>query len=141
LILYLDTSSLVKLYVEETGSSEIERLAEEASLICTSVIAYAEARSALARLHRGGSLSTENHSLAKAALDRDWASYLGVELPREVWRLAGDLAEVHGLRGFDSLHLASFLHLEIVDLGEPVEFSSFDDRLNAAAQAETRRAR
>jgi hypothetical protein len=49
LILYLDTSSLVKLYVEEDGSPEVERLAIEASLVCTSVIAYAEARSAFAQ--------------------------------------------------------------------------------------------
>jgi hypothetical protein len=86
LILYLDTSSLVKLYVEETGSPEVEGLADKASLLCTSVIAYPEARSALARLHRGG-----------------------------------------------AFHLASFLHLQNAELGDPIHFSSFDDRLNAAA--------
>jgi hypothetical protein len=39
LILYLDTSSLIKLYVEENGSSEIESLVGQASLVCTSVVA------------------------------------------------------------------------------------------------------
>lgn len=48
LIVYLDTSSLIKLYIEESGSAEVERLVEKASLVCTSVIAYPEARSALA---------------------------------------------------------------------------------------------
>lgn len=46
MILYLDTSSLIKLYVEEDGSSEIESLVEQATLVCTSVVAYPEARSA-----------------------------------------------------------------------------------------------
>jgi predicted nucleic acid-binding protein len=136
LILYLDTSSLIKLYVEENGSADVERLVVEASLGCTSVIAYAEARSALARLCREGSLTAQEHALAKSDLDRDWPHYLSMDVTATVWRSAGDLAEKHALRGFDSLHLASFLYLAGANLGEPVQFSSFDDRLNGAAKAE-----
>jgi uncharacterized protein len=136
LIVYLDTSSLVKLYIQENESPEVERLMIEASLVCTSVIAYAEARSAMARLCREGSLTAEEHSAAKVDLDRDWPHYLAVDVTPEVWRTAGDLAEKHALRGFDSLHLASFLHLSRVDLREPVQFSSFDGRLNSAAHDE-----
>jgi uncharacterized protein len=136
LILYLDTSSLIKLYVEETGSREVESLVNGASLVCTSVVAYPEARSALARLCREGALTHEEHSLAKADLDEDWPHYLAVEVTPTVWRAAGDLVEKHALRGFDGLHLASFLYLAGVGLGEPVRFSSFDDRLNDAARAE-----
>lgn len=137
MILYLDTSSLIKLYVEESGSAEVESLVGRASLVCTSVIAYAEARSALARLCREGALSAEEHSLAKADLEEDWPCYLALEVTPTVWRAAGGLAEKHALRGFDSLHLASFLFLAGEDLGERVQFSSFDDRLNGAARAET----
>ena len=140
MILYLDTSSLIKLYVEESNSREIELLVAEASLVVTSVVAYAEARSALARLGREGALTSEEHAVAKADLERDWPRYLALEVTPEVWHDAGDLAEKHALRGFDSLHLASFLHLASTDFGEPVRFSSFDDRLNRAAQAETERA-
>jgi len=137
LILYLDSSSLVKLYVEETGSADVERLAERASLACTSVISYAEARSAFARLHREGSLTTQEHSLAKADLVRDWPRYLFLDVVPAVWQSAGDLAEKHALRGFDSIHLASFLYLANANLGEPIQFSSFDNRLIGAAKAET----
>jgi predicted nucleic acid-binding protein len=137
LILYLDTSSLIKLYFEESGSAEVERLVAEATLSCTSVVAYAEARSALARLCREGGLSSAEHTLAKADLDRDWPHFLSLEVISAVWRTAGDLAEKHALRGFDSLHLASFLYLAAAGLGEPMQFSSFDDRLNGAARAET----
>lgn len=135
MILYLDTSSLVKLYVEESGTEETERLVDGALLVCTSVVAYAEARSALARLRRECKLSEEEHELAKADLDEDWPRYLAIEVTREIWKAAGDLAEKHALRGFDSLHLASFLHLAHAGLGEPSQFSSFDDRLNNAANA------
>lgn len=136
MILYLDTSSLIKLYVEENGTPEIERLVSEASLVCTSVVAYAEARSALARLCREGALSSEEHSLSKTDLDQDWPRYLILDVTPDVGQAAGDLAEAHALRGFDSLHLASFLHLAQADFGEPVLFSSFDNRLNSAAQLE-----
>jgi len=137
LILYLDTSSLVKLYVEESGTPETERLVDEALLVCTSVVAYAEARSALARLRREQKLSEEEHEFAKADLDEDWPRYLALDVTREVWHAAGNLAERHALRGFDSIHLASLLHLTHTDLGEPVQFSSFDDHLNGAVRAET----
>jgi uncharacterized protein len=135
LILYLDTSSLIKLYVEESGSRDIEDLVAEASLVCTSVVTYPEARSALARLCREGNLTPEEHALSKANLEEDWPDYLALEVTPEVWRAAGNLAEKHALRGFDSLHLASFLHLTGADLGETVLFSSFDGRLNDAADA------
>jgi predicted nucleic acid-binding protein len=136
LILYLDTSSLIKLYVEESGSSEVEKLVEGASLVCTSVVAYPEARSALARLCREGALTAEEHALTKADLQEDWPRYLALEVTSAAWRSAGDLAEKHALRGFDSLHLASYLFLAGEGLGENIQFSSFDDRLNGAARAE-----
>jgi predicted nucleic acid-binding protein len=139
LILYLDTSSLVKLYVEESGTPETERLVDGASLVCTSVIAYAEARSALARLRRERKLSEEEHESAKTDLDEDWPRYLAIEVTREVWKVAGGLAEKHALRGFDSIHLASFLHLANTELGEPAQLFSFDDRLSGAEHAEAER--
>ena len=46
--LYLDTSSLVKLYVSETGSDAIRQLVAGATVVATSVVAYVETRAALA---------------------------------------------------------------------------------------------
>lgn len=136
MILCLDTSSLIKLYVEEPGTPEVYLQVAAASLVCTSVVAYAEARSALARLCREGSLSPEEHARTKSDLDKDLQHYFMVDVTADVWRAAGDLAEAHALRGFDSIHLASFLHLIRTDLGEPVQFSSFDDRLRQASRRE-----
>ena len=132
MILYLDTSSLIKLYVTEEGSPEVRQLSEEASLLATSVVAYPETRSALARLRREGSLSPSQHERVSASFERDWSSYLAVDVSERIWRRAGDLAEAHALRGFDSLHLASFLFLAATGLDD-VRFSSFDNRLNEAA--------
>jgi predicted nucleic acid-binding protein len=135
LILYLDSSSPIKLYVTEQGSDEVRRLVEEFSMLAASVVAYPEARSALSRLRREGNLTRTGYEVAKAELERDWASYLTLEVTESVWRLAGDLTEKHGLRGLDSIHLATFLLLDARHQ-EKVQFSSYDGRLRAAARAE-----
>ena len=110
MILYLDTSSLIKLYVEESGSRDVESLVAEASFICTSVIAYPEARSALARLSREGNLTAEEHALSKANLEEDWPGYFVLEVTADIWRAAGDLTEKYALRGFDSSTVSTSHH-------------------------------
>lgn len=135
MILYLDTSSLVKLYVEEAGSAEVRDLVERASVVATSVVAFAEARSAFARLAREETLADEQVARVRAAFISDWESFLKVRVLRRVYESAGRLAEEHALRGFDALHLASFLEIWSRDPGEEIEFSAFDERLDAAAVA------
>ena len=136
MILYLDTSSLVKLYVSEDGSQKVRRLVGEADVVATSVVAFAEARSAFARLAREGNLTSENLASVRGAFLRDWESLLKVRVLKRVYELAGALTEKHVLRGFDALHLASFLEVSAQAEGEDVKFSAFDDRLNTAVTAE-----
>jgi uncharacterized protein len=61
MILYLDTSSLIKIYVDEPGSEIVRRLLGQASIVSTSVIAYPESRTALGRLRREGTLTLLDH--------------------------------------------------------------------------------
>ena len=137
--LYLDTSSLVKLYVEETGSDLVSRLAAEAVVVVTSAVAYPESRAAFARLRREGALSPRAFSTVKRAFDLRWPQYLSLAATDSLCRSAGELAETYGLRGFDSVHLASYA--EVVRRAGPgdVAFSSFDERLNQAARKLARR--
>ncbi|MDL2718208.1 MAG: type II toxin-antitoxin system VapC family toxin [Acidobacteriota bacterium] len=136
MIVYLDTSSLVKLYVEEKGSRLVRDLVERAELVATSVVTYAEARAAFARQRREGGLTLTGFRQAKQDFDQDWPRYLAVEVNETVYRRAGDLAEKHHLRGFDSLHLAAYLSLCEENVRQ-VRFSSFDKSLNRAARKET----
>jgi uncharacterized protein len=138
LISYLDTSSLVKLYVLEDGTQEVRSLIADSSVVATSAIAYAEARAAFARRAREGSLSRREHGRAKADLESDWSLFLSLEVTAPIARHAGDLAERHALRGFDALHLATYLALVARMAGERHRFSCFDARLSAAAGTEAR---
>jgi predicted nucleic acid-binding protein len=131
-IAYLDTSALVKLYVSEDGSRSARAQVRRAEALATSVVAYAEARSAFARLLRSGRTSSRHHARRLRRLNQDWDDYVRIELTPELVREAGDLAELHGLRGFDSIHLASGLWLKERAATELV-FVAYDRRLHAAA--------
>ena len=136
--LYLDTSSLVRLYVTEAGSALVRRLVGEANVVATSVVAYAETRAALARLRREGALTASKAAAAKREFEEQWPAYLTLEATDVLCRAAGELAEKHGLRGFDSIHLASFAEVARRAGTADTRFSSFDDRLNQAARKVTR---
>jgi predicted nucleic acid-binding protein len=135
MILYLDTSALVKLYVRERGSRETQARLKAASLVATSRVAYPEARAALARRRRENGLTRSALSRAVAALSRDFSHIIVVELSDKVARSAGDLADRQALRGLDAIHLASALEARELT-GATTEFLCFDDRLGAAALAE-----
>jgi predicted nucleic acid-binding protein len=134
-ILHLDTSSLIKLYVAEAGSEEVRNLVDRASVVSTSVVAFAEARSAFARLHREGTLTPEQLASVRNGFLRDRDSFLKIRVLKRVYERAGELTEEYALRGFDAIHLASFLEVLGQADGEEVEFSAFGARLEGAARA------
>ena len=132
MILYLETSNLVKLYVQEEDSGDVARLVSDAEAVATSIIAYAEARAAFARKLREKGITEQDHARIKKDLDSDWENLFVIKLTAAFVRSAGDLAEKRSLRGFDALHLASALELQkAVPL--PVLFSSSDARLRESA--------
>ena len=131
MILYLDTSSLVKLYVEETGSSEVVEQVRGAAVAATSLVAYAEARAAFARRFRENAFSHEQFSRLKEFFATDWSCFFILGVTKELVLKAGDLAEKHSLRGFDAIHLASALTLR-QETSAPIRFSCFDEKLETA---------
>ncbi|MCK4410774.1 type II toxin-antitoxin system VapC family toxin, partial [Candidatus Bipolaricaulota bacterium] len=134
MILYLDTSALVKLYIEEAGSQEVKAMAKRARIVSSSRVAYVEARAGIARKHREGELSKEEYAQLIKDLKQDWDNYFIVEVSESVAKLGGELTGKHPLRGFDAIHLASALLLRNRTRLE-VSFSCFDEGLKAAAEA------
>jgi predicted nucleic acid-binding protein len=131
--LYGDSSALFKLYVTEAGTERVQRLVSDASTIVTSEVAFVEICAAFARLRRERRLTPSSARQAKLQLEEDWPSFVTVPLEPRLLTIAAALAETHGLRALDSIHLASFQQiLERTD--DEIEFSSFDDRLNRAAK-------
>jgi predicted nucleic acid-binding protein len=136
---YLDTSSAIKLYISEAGSDEVRRLVRDATIVATSAVTYAETRAALARLRRERALTVAKFRSARREFEDQWPSFVKLDATDALCRTAGEFAERYRLRGFDSVHLASFA--EVARRAGPREtgFSSFDDRLNEAAKKLARR--
>jgi len=134
-ILYLETSNLVKLYVREPGSDEVHKLTESAEIVATSLLSYTEARAAFARTYREKRMPPGAYRSVKEALEEDWSRCFILIPTAGTAKAAGDLAEKHGLRGFDALHLAAALDLRSA-AGSEITFSTADDRLKEAARKE-----
>jgi predicted nucleic acid-binding protein len=134
-ILYLDTSSLIKLYFREEGSEAIRSLIQQARTLTSSAVAYVETRSGLVRGWRGHRLTDLEYSAAQDAFERDWTRYFVEDATLSLVREAAVLAERYFLRGLDAIHLASALTLQR-ELRDAVTFSSADNRLMSAAVAE-----
>ncbi len=136
MILYLETSRLVKLYVREPDSGEVRESVDTADVVATSIVTYAEARAAFARKLRERGLSKGAYESVKISLDADWPRTFVLNVTGTTVAAAGDLAEKHALRGFDALHLAAALDLRAAAGGSPVVFSTTDRRLAEAARLE-----
>lgn len=138
MILYLDTSSLIKLYLEEVGSGDVVAQVGEAHSTATSWIAYTEARSAFARKYREKGMSPAQYEGLLSTFEAEWLTHTAIEVSVQVLRSAGQLTEKHGLRALDAIHLASALDLWGGPTTPPlaVIFSSADRRLQDAARAE-----
>jgi uncharacterized protein len=131
-MLYLDTSALIKVFVNERGRDLVVRAVKESSTISTSMVSYVEARATFARLLREEKLTEEEHTGVVTALDNRWPTYERPAITENLIRLAGDFAQRYALRGYDAIQLAS----AFVCQGQQrdLRFLSFDDDLNEAAK-------
>jgi predicted nucleic acid-binding protein len=135
LILYVDTSSLFKLYLAEAGSAEVRSLVGAASQVTSSKIAYAETRVALARAFREGRLDQFAFQSAREKFEHEWLGISTVEVSDEILRDAGDLGDQYPIKGFNAIHLASAKQVRALS-GDQTMFATADRRLRDAAVAE-----
>lgn len=139
---YLDTSALVKRYVQERGTGWVSTLTSVHSGHETFValVTGVEVVSAVARQARAGRFSLQDASAIIQAFQNHFSSQYRVVLTvPAIVQQAMDLAQRHGLRGYDAIQLASALAVqgELAAYGaEPLVFVCSDHELNSAAQAE-----
>lgn len=138
MMLYVDTSALVKLYVEEPLSQELSYAVDEAEAVATSLLAYTEAIAAFARARREVRLSPQEYRRVVDAFEEDWSRYITVEVTDRLVKTAGHLAASRALRGYDALHLASALTLR-ERVPSSMMFVAFDRALSVAAKRESLR--
>lgn len=134
MILYLDTSALVKVFVKETQSSQVRRAVSAGQLIVTHSIAYVEACAAFARVAYARGDDALFPALRKN-LDVQWKAWEILSATEPLIQKAADLAGRYRLRGYDSLHLAAAESSFQAFRGQvPFHFAVFDDPLGDAAK-------
>lgn len=123
-MLYVDTSALLKRYVEEVDSAACERLLLADPEWVTGRHTLIEVRRNLARL-----LDPEPLGQALAAFGEDWLRMAVVELDAFTCERAAEIAEATGARTLDALHLAAATRL-----GGTLALLTYDVRQAVAAR-------
>ncbi len=135
MILYLDTSALVKRYFAESFSQQVIDKWNESEVIVTSSVAYAETMSTIYRKQKDENLDDEVVQDIVGLFQTDWTSFIRVDVADHLNALIDRLVHAYFLRGFDTVHLASAL-LVHDRLSHHFFFACFDQRLNQAARIE-----
>lgn len=127
MITYVDTSTLLKLIIDEDGSDRAATIWASADAVASVNLIVVEARAALAAARRGRRLTGSQHTIAVTELGALIGDLHIVSVTDELVASAAELADLEGLRGYDAVHLAAALTLEATVL------SSADTDLCAAA--------
>lgn len=129
---YLDSSALVKRYITETGSTWIRGLCDQAMGhdLYTVTLTGPELIAAVTRRARGGQLPVALAAQAVHRFRQDWQlQYQPIEPLDPIINRAMDIAEIHRLRGYDAVHVATAIELHIDRQGRgftPLLFISAD---------------
>jgi predicted nucleic acid-binding protein len=135
---YLETSALVKLYVNEPGTDRLLKLAAapEGHQFAILALAQAELRSAVRRRERAGDLDEVVAVRMLGSFDLHCQTrFLRQGVTDPVIDLACGLIDRHPLRAYDALQLAGCLVLKLTTGQSPV-FTCADHQLLEAAKSE-----
>jgi uncharacterized protein len=132
MILYFDTSALVKLYIHEQHSDWTRQQTTQASACIVSQLAWVETCAAFGLKRRTQELAPAEQRLALKRLTSEWAMFTRLAIDTSLLNEAGDLALKLGLRAYDSVQLAS-AYRAFQQVGTGMAFCCFDKQLNKAA--------
>ena len=134
MILYLDASALVKRYIHERGSEQVNAWIGAAEMVVTGLITRVEVSAAIARASRMRLISADEALAALRQFRSEWESLQRLPINHNTVIRGDALAVEHNLRGYDATHLACALIWQET-VGRAVTLASFDDQLIEAARA------
>jgi predicted nucleic acid-binding protein len=132
MILYVDTSALVKKYIQEEGTDLVLSWLDEADMIGTALVTRVELAATLTRAVKASRLSAAGVQDTLKDFRSDWEDFHRVAVDEALVAYADSLACEHGLRGYDAIHLACALTWKNV-LRVSVTLITFDGELRGAA--------
>jgi len=125
MILYLDTSALVKRYIREAGTDEVSALVENSVSVGSASLTRVEMAAALEKTVRQGWIKRKAALRAWQDFLGHWSSFTRLNISSGTIERASALAWEYSLRGYDAMHLASAL-LWQETLDTQVTMATFD---------------
>jgi len=132
-ILYLDASALVKRYIAERGTDEVAKSISTAEAVGTSILSRAEIIAALAKAVRVGVLEHDAAHSAAQLFRGEWQNLIRIQTTETLIARTDSLAWELGLRGYDSVHLASAI-IWSENMEQELHLATFDRQLWNAAK-------
>jgi len=133
LILYFDSSALVKRYVEEQGSSDVLDWMDDSDLNGTVLVTRAEVAAAITRAKRMGYIAEDHAHAFLETFHKEWGAFTRIPVTEPLVARADLLACEQDLRGYDAIHLAAALTWQ-EQLGMAVILVTYDRELAIAAR-------
>ena len=132
MILFFDTSALIKRYISERGSDKVDDLFNMATQIFVSAITKTESFSTLRRLRSENNLSRKEYNAIKTNIEVDFQYFVVIPFIYEIESSAIKLIEQNQLKSLDSIQLSTAIYCKsIID-----NLVAEDTRLLKSAKAE-----
>ena len=128
MILYLDSSALVKRYVVESKSKEVIALIEQADTVGSTLLTRIEMASALTKAVRMNWVASDKAEIAWQDFLSDWESFVRIPVTSVLVERAARIAREYGLSGYDAIHFTTaILWQELLE--NPITLATFDREL------------
>jgi len=139
-LFYIDTSTIIKRYRNEEGTSFVDILWNEVCetnehKLCTSTLSKKEFTDVMRSLQEDGELSDEEHKRLLSAYKKDVKTMSVHSIGKSIKENGKKMEKSHGLSSSDALHLACALELK-KEIGEDLYLVSSNDDLIIAADEE-----
>mgnify|MGYP001610633573 CR=1 FL=1 len=130
--LYFDTSALIKKYISEVGSENVDKLLFSATKVYISSIGEIESVSAFRRLLLEKEISpNEYHSMKKEVI-QDFLYFGVINISIDIKKLSIKVIDKYQLKSLDSIHLGTAISIK----NEIDYFVSCDKKLLNVAKKE-----
>jgi uncharacterized protein len=110
--LYFDTSALLKKYISEIGSENVDKLFLSATEIHISSIGQIEAISSFRKLLLEKEIENNDYDELKKEINQDFQFYNVIDITNEIILFSISTIDKYQLKSLDSIHLGTALSIK-----------------------------
>lgn len=129
---FLDTSALIKRYIQEVETNAIQRIFNESEEIIVSFITELESTSTFRRLLVEAKITNEQYDNLLFELEQDFEDFIVIPFDTRIKNIAKELITKYQIKTLDSIQLATYSSLD----NKNIPMVVYDEKLYNAAKTE-----